>query len=153
MRLLLALVAVQAVLSTTEVTPSYELHDRTLPNSPIVTPAPANEAECLSRAAANVGRWQCVTRRNFVTTSTCNPTPPEMPVVVDTEGRMVLPGLYVEALPDGSWGPTMEDGYVHSPTWPSGPQCWVMGKVPYTGSWHAPEGPPVQEPVNWPPVP
>jgi hypothetical protein len=133
-----------AGLITTEGPPSFELHRA---DKSLVTPWPKTEAECVARAAASIGEWQCVIRRNFTTVGTCADVPmPEWPVQLTPEGFLIRPALKVEELPDGSWGPTQEEGYVPAPF----PECWVLGWVPYTGAWHAPEPEGVHEPVCQP---
>jgi hypothetical protein len=136
------------VVTTTEA-PVFELHV-TRDNS-LVKPWPKTAEECDARARASLGEWTCVTRVKYKTAGACSPTPPAIAVLLDTEGFLVLPRLVVEAQADGSWGPTMEEGYLPTPK--PYPECWVRGLVPYTGEWHAPEGPPVNEPTGWPPTP
>lgn len=145
--LFLALVASPAfaigdLLVTTEGAVSYELHQ--MPSNAMVPgPWPTSEADCLAKAKASAGKWACVTRRNFETVASCQKDAPEIKLEKNAEGFLVQPGIVVEALPDGSWAPTKEEGYVLKPY----PQCWVLGLVPYTGKWIAEEGPPVMEPI------
>lgn len=82
----------------------------------------------------------------FDKVGTCDDVPkPEFKLVLDAQGFLLLPKLKVEAKPDGSWGPTMEEGYVKGEY----PNCWVLGLVPYTGEWRAPELPPTADAGPW----
>lgn len=110
--------------------------------------AHANYADCLAAAKAlGPGASKCKDVTAITVEATCDDEPkPEMKAVLDADGFLVLPELKVEALPDGSWGPTMEQGFVKGPGYPN---CWVPGLVPYTGEWHAPDGPPSLDEGPW----
>lgn len=102
---------------------------------------------CVAAATKiGVGDYRCTTATTVAVTANCDDVPkPEVHVVLNAAGFLERPGLKVEAKSDGSWGPTMEEGYVPAPP----PVCWVPGLVPYKGEWNAPEGPPKIEPTAW----
>jgi hypothetical protein len=131
--------ALSAGTSTTVALPRFELYDSA---NQLVEPKPKTWEECATRAQA-VGGWTCVMRQKFTTVGTCDDVPkPEWPMVVNAEGFTVLPEL--RASDDGMT--TEEQGYVPAPY----PACWVLGWVPYTGDWHAPDLGTVHEPVYRP---
>lgn len=98
----------------------------------------ATHAECV--AALPLGRGTCSAVTNVEKVGVCDEPAPVDPPRYDANGLQILPELVVS----GDWATTTEAGYVAGPAYPD---CWVMGWVPYTGDWHAPEGPPVMEPV------
>lgn len=91
--------------------------------------------ECKAEASRAVGEYRCVNVTPISVVGVCD-TP--MPVVAEA-------GLVVQALPDGSWGPTMRQGYVQA----AYPACWATGLVPYTGEVSAPDGPLDTSPGPW----
>lgn len=103
--------------------------------------------ECTDAAPVPALKYRCIPNPViFDKVGTCDDVPkPEVKLVLDAQGFLMLPKLKVEAKPDGSWGPTMEEGYVKG----TYPNCWVMGLVPYTGEWHAPDLPPTAETSPW----
>lgn len=110
----------------------------------------ATEEACV--AALNLaGDFRCDKSISIKAVGACSPTKPEFKIVLNKDGVLELPELKVEALADGSWGPTLEQGYL--PDVQPFPKCWVLGWVPYTGKWEAPEGPGVDEPTGWPKTP
>lgn len=102
---------------------------------------------CVASAPIPATDYRCTITHVFTKVGTCDDVPmPVVRVVVDAQGFLVLPELKVEALPDGTWGPTMEQGFVRGPGYPN---CWVPGLVPYKGTWAAPEGPLSQDRGPW----
>lgn len=127
--------------TTTEGAPSFELH--AMPANTIVSPWPKTEQECVDKAKASLGHWQCVTRRNFDTVGTCADVPkPAFPVKVDADGFLLKPALRVPVDEKGNWGATEMEGFVAAPY----PACWVMGWVPYVPEVEPDHGT-VDEPV------
>lgn len=102
--------------------------------------------DCDTAGKALPGKYLCLGRVGFTVVGVCDDVPkPEIKLVLDAQGFLVLPKLKVTENPDGTWGPTMEEGYVKGEY----PNCWVLGLVPYTGEWHAPELPPTAEAGPW----
>lgn len=93
--------------------------------------------ECVAAVKElGIGAQKCKEVTIITVEGTCDDVPkPEFKLVLNAEGFLVLPELKVEQLADGSWGPTMEQGYVAAPY----PDCWKLGLVPFTGDWHAPD--------------
>jgi hypothetical protein len=93
-----------------------------------------------------VGEYRCTNATTVSVVGSCDDVPkPVVHVVRDADGFTVKPGIVAEQLPDGSWGPTKEEGFVKGEY----PNCWVPGLVPYTGEWAAPELPPTAEAGPW----
>jgi hypothetical protein len=109
--------------------------------------AERTQEACVAAAGKlGVGEYRCTNATTVSVVGSSEDVPkPVVHVVLDANGFLVQPEVKVEALPDGSWGPTMEQGYVKGEY----PTCWVPGLVPYTGEWAAPEGPLAQEPGPW----
>lgn len=146
--LLLLTSAAFAGLSTTDGQVSYELHQ--MPSNAMVPgPWPISEADCIAKAKASIGKWACVTRRNFETVGTCDDVPqPAFPVKVNAEGYLEVPEIRVPVLANGTdWGPAEIQAMVPAPY----PACWQIGWVLYTGQEYTTdiEGDPVMEPVCW----
>lgn len=96
--------------------------------------------------AAGAGDYKCKDVTSLKVETTCEDvSKPEFKVVVGADGLLVLPELKVDPLPDGSWGPTQEQGFIAAPY----PTCWTLAWVPYTGEWHAPDGLPTQDAGPW----
>lgn len=104
--------------------------------------------ECVDAAkAAGVGVYKCKASTAITVEATCDDEPmPQVKTVLNAEGFMEQPGIVIAALPDGSWGPTMQEGFVKGPGYPN---CWVPGLVPYTGEFPAPETPPTADVGPW----
>lgn len=130
--------------TVTSLPTSYELRDSA--SHAVSATKYATLAECQSAAPVPAIKYRCVETVVFDKVGTCDDVPmPVMPTIVDANGFLVLPGIVIEALPDGSWGPTKEEGFVKADY----PICWVKGLVPYDGKFRAPEGPPIQDPGPW----
>lgn len=115
---------------------------RVLPPSTTAVPAFKTKEECVAAATARgAGDYTCEYTTTLKVEATCTDPKPEIKAVVNAEGFLVLPELKVDALANGEWGPTQEQGYVAAPY----PTCWTLGWVPYSGEWHAPDGPPSQD--------
>lgn len=141
-----SLLVIIAALATTEGPPSFELHK--MPENTIVAPWPKTEQECMDRAKASEGKWQCVTRRNLETVGNCSDVPkPTFPVVVK-DGFVQKPALRVPVDANGNWLETEMEGYVAAPY----PTCWAMGWVPYVPEIEPDHGT-VDEPTGRPPTP
>lgn len=102
----------------------------------------ATYAECLAAAkAAGAGAYKCKDSTAITVEATCDDEPkPVLKTVINAEGFLEQPGIVVKAQPDGSWGPTMEEGFVKGPGYPN---CWVPGLVPYDPKFPAPDAPPL----------
>ncbi len=107
----------------------------------------ATYADCVAAAKAlGAGSYKCKDVTALVIETTCEDVPkPITKLLVNAEGFTVQPGLVVEELPDGTWGPTMREDFVPAPY----PACWKPGLVKYTGDFPAEEGPPTLEPGPW----
>lgn len=113
--------ALLLALATTEGPPSYELHK--MPENTLVAPWPKTEAECVDKARASEGKWQCVVRRNFETVATCDGVAkPAMPRELDADGYLVKPPIRAKQVSDTEWLTEVQD-YVPA----SAPACWVLG--------------------------
>lgn len=102
--------------------------------------------EACAAAIGVSGDYRCDQSVAVKAVGSCAVLAPEFPTRVNAEGFTEQPGIVVKELPDGSWGPSLEEGYVLEPY----PKCWVVGLVPYTGKWNAPDLGTVHEPVIWP---
>lgn len=103
--------------------------------------------DCVDAAKAlGVGSYKCKDVTTItVAQETCDDvSQPQMPTIINADGFMQRPGIVVQALPNGEWGPTQQEGFVKG-TWKF-PDCWVLGLVPYDPEWHAPDGPPDESP-------
>lgn len=121
-------------------------------NTPTGTPVPGAKGfktlkDCTDAAPVPAIKYRCVLGPVvFDKVGTCADVPkPETKLVLDAGGFLVLPKLKIEQQADGTWGPTMEQGYIAAEY----PACWVPGLVPYTGKWHAPELPPTADAGPW----
>lgn len=112
----------------------------------VVNKYPTHDACVAAAKAAGVGVYKCKDVTSVTIEATCEDVPrPELKAVLDADGVLVLPELKVEAIANGEWGPTEEQGFVSAPY----PACWTLGWVPYTGTWASPEGPPSADEGPW----
>lgn len=95
-------------------------------------------AECIDAIRVlGPGDYKCKDVTTVKAEFTCDDVPmPALPTKINAEGFLEQPGIVVAALPDGTWGPTMQEGFVRGPGFPN---CWVPGLVPYDPHWQAPD--------------
>lgn len=135
--------AVFAGTTVTVTSETWELRDG---ESHVLSKGYRTRTECETAGRTSPARYRCIGSVAFTVVGTCDDVPkPEMNLVTDAGGFLVLPKIKVTENADGTWGPTMEEGYVPAPY----PACWVLGLVPYTGRWRAPERQPTTEAGPW----
>lgn len=120
------------------------------PGTPDVVLAHYPTSDACTKAVTTAGELVCDQRIRITAVGACTKEAPPFPVKVGADGFVEVPGIVVAEQSDGSWGPTMEQGYL--PDVKPYPDCWVLGLVPWSGKWDAPdpeaETSSTQEPVR-----